>query len=624
MNALTKSDVHVLLFSKDRALQCDAALQSFRVQCADAAATAVTVLYACSDARHERTYSALAEEWNGQPLLRFLRQQDFRTDVLALLAEGSFTVLAVDDTLFVRPFSLARMVSALIAHPAAIGFSLRLGLNTRYCYPFRKAQPHPAFVSEGDDMLRYRWPGAAGDFGYPLEVSSSLFPSAALRSILQASPFLEPSTMESALASTLKRLGAQYPELLAFKESRAFSNPVNRVQHVAPNRFGSYSGYDPDSLARCFEAGARLDVAAYDGFIPNACHQEMPLQFMPNRHVPELPEPRLTVVMPTRNAAPFLHEAVESILAQTMSNFEFIIVEDASTDGSAAVLAAFHDPRLRIVRNDRQRGQTISFNLGAEQARGEFLARMDADDISDPSRFEKQIACFDAKPDLGVCGTWTRIFGDRTHDVVSLPVSHEAIAAGMLFRPHIANPSVMMRTAVFLEAGGFDTGFAQAEDYELWSRLIFRTRFANSPEVLLAYRSHPGQIGRALAAQEDAHARRVQAKLLERIGLYPTPDEAALHFSLGICRWETRIEYLASAGKWLQRIRDANAASLVFDAPALDSFLGELWFSMCAHATPLGFQAWQAYRASTLRDLHAPAIKKRARFLLHAAARKRR
>ncbi|MBL0176296.1 MAG: glycosyltransferase family 2 protein [Ignavibacteria bacterium] len=150
----------------------------------------------------------------------------------------------------------------------------------------------------------------------------------------------------------------------------AFSNPVNTVLAAGTNRVGRASEYASDALAEAYATGHRIDAAAYGGMSPNACHQELPLRFLPSAYAPPERCPRVSVVMPARNAAPFLAESVASILAQTMSDFEFIIVEDASTDESAAVLASFRDPRLRILRNDRPRGQTVSFNIGAGQARG--------------------------------------------------------------------------------------------------------------------------------------------------------------------------------------------------------------------------------------------------------------
>ncbi|MBL0174856.1 MAG: glycosyltransferase [Ignavibacteria bacterium] len=469
MSAPSASAVLVLVFSKDRALQCDAVLRSFRLHCADASAAAVTVLYACSGARHERMYEILANEWRHESWLRFRREKDFRADVRALLAERPFILFVVDDTLFVRPFSLEGTARALASHAQALGFSLRLGRNTRYCYMSGEMQPLPRFRSAGPGCLLFRWDGARHDFGYPLEVSSSMYRSDTIRAIVETAGYRDPTSLEGALERAASRAARRTPELLCLEHSVAFSNPVNTVLAAGTNRVGRASEYASDALAEAFEAAHRIDAAAYGGMIPNACHQELPLRFLPSAGAPPAPDPRVSVVMPARNAAPFLAESVASILAQTMSDFEFIIVEDASTDESAAVLASFRDPRLRILRNDRPRGQTVSFNIGAGQARGEYLARMDADDIADPQRFMKQAALLDAQPATGVCGSWVRLVGDGPQMLVRYPRTHEGVAAGMLFRTQVANPSVMMRTALFREQGGFNPDYNQAEDYEFWS-----------------------------------------------------------------------------------------------------------------------------------------------------------
>ncbi|MBL0176297.1 MAG: hypothetical protein IPP94_13685 [Ignavibacteria bacterium] len=249
---------------------------------------------------------------------------------------------------------------------------------------------------------------------------------------------------------------------------------------------------------------------------------------------------------------------------------------------------------------------------------------MDADDIADPQRFMKQEALLDAQPATGVCGSWVRLVGDGPQMLVRYPRTHEGVAAGMLFRTQVANPSVMMRTALFREQGGFNPDYNQAEDYEFWSRVLFHTRFAILPEALLQYRAHPAQVGRMHAAEQRQRTQEIQEALLRKLGIEPSPEERSLHQSLGWYRWEATREYLARVDAWLRRVRDANAGARIFDARALDDTVGALWFSVCAHATALGLAAWRVWRASPLGALHAPAGEARARFLVNAARRKRR
>ena len=120
----------------------------------------------------------------------------------------------------------------------------------------------------------------------------------------------------------------------------------------------------------------------------------------------------ISVIMPNYNTSvEYLSLAVDSILSQTYENFEFIIIDDCSTDESVDYLASITDPRVRVIRNDVNRGITASLNVALDNARGDYIARMDSDDVSLPERFEKQIAFMEANPDVIVCGTWIQSFG---------------------------------------------------------------------------------------------------------------------------------------------------------------------------------------------------------------------
>ena len=200
--------------------------------------------------------------------------------------------------------------------------------------------------------------------------------------------------------------------------------------------------------------------------------------------------PRVTVLMPVYNAARYVGDAVRTILAQTCSSFELLVIDDGSTDDSPRIVASFDDSRVRIVRNDRNLGLTPSLNRGLALARGEIIARQDADDLSEPMRLERQLAFLDANPDVAVVGSWYRKIdetgqplGDRR-----LPLSDTELKWALLSYCPIVHSAAMFRRDDILVLGGYDERFVYAQDFDLWSRVARHHRLANLPEFLVRYR----------------------------------------------------------------------------------------------------------------------------------------
>jgi glycosyltransferase involved in cell wall biosynthesis len=240
--------------------------------------------------------------------------------------------------------------------------------------------------------------------------------------------------------------------------------------------------------------------------------------------------PAISVAMSVYNNAAFLDQAVESILGQSLSDFEFLIVDDGSNDGSSAILDGYaaRDSRIRIIRQEN-RGLIASLNRLLSEARAPLIARMDGDDISLPERFERQVAFLDVNPDHGVVGTWSRDINERgqTHagEFREPPTSHEALVAESDKGPLLAHPSVMMRTNVVREAGGYRAAFRHCEDYDLWLRLSERTKLCSLPERLLLYRHSPAQVSNRHIVAQQVGAAIAFAAHLEREAGRPDPTE---------------------------------------------------------------------------------------------------
>jgi hypothetical protein len=237
--------------------------------------------------------------------------------------------------------------------------------------------------------------------------------------------------------------------------------------------------------------------------------------------------PRATVLTAVYNGAPWLAQSLDSVLTQEFTDFELVVVDDASSDESPAILAAVADPRLRVLRNPRNLGLTASLNRGLELARGDVILRHDADDLSLPGRFARQMALLDARPEVGVCGGFaTMVDGQgRPLDIYRVPADHGPIAWAVGFGHAFAHPAVAVRTGLLRAASGYDPHWPVAQDQELWTRLVWTTRMVNIPEPLVAYRQHAGMASRARGAEQRDGDLRARGQFLERLLGREVPPE---------------------------------------------------------------------------------------------------
>ena len=231
--------------------------------------------------------------------------------------------------------------------------------------------------------------------------------------------------------------------------------------------------------------------------------------------------PEVTILMSVKDGGPFFDMALKSIQQQTMENWELLLVDDGSTDGSLQRARDFaaEEPRARLIENETNIGLAASLNRVVDLARAPFLARMDADDVSLPHRLERQLQHFAADPDLGLLGSniqrinrhgWNMPWWRR---VSNLPLTHTEIHAQMLFRNPMFHPTVMVRRAALDQAGlkfQYDETFDTTQDYELWARLIQKVKFANIAEPLVHYRKHAGAITSKSTYRQYANGLRVQ------------------------------------------------------------------------------------------------------------------
>jgi len=306
----------VIIFSKDRAFQLEVCLRSLLNHCRDVKEIPIRVVWTASSANHRKSYAILRESLGEWPNIEFVEESKFRPDliiVLGRLARQSWqagvvrlveqrfpswlrklalplmvqllnpapvVLYAVDDTIFLRPFSFAECSSHLLARSDALAFSLRLGRGLTRFYMGSRDQVVPELtpVEKDSDICEFRWAEADGDFGYPLEISSSLLKSKLILVRLLRKEWRTPNTLEMAVAKMSGRYRKTHPMVLTFAEPRAVCVPLNMVQKdFTENRHGGQERYHVDSLCEHFLSGVRADLSGLDKASLNSVHAEIEL-----------------------------------------------------------------------------------------------------------------------------------------------------------------------------------------------------------------------------------------------------------------------------------------------------------------------------------------------------------
>ena len=207
----------------------------------------------------------------------------------------------------------------------------------------------------------------------------------------------------------------------------------------------------------------------------------------------------ISVVIPMYNAQPFLADTIRSILSQTVTHFELLIVDDGSTDSSLDIARSFADPRIRILDGQINRGQSCAQNRGLREARGEYIAILGADDIALPNRLATQAAFLDSHSDVSLVGTsYFTLNSDGICTQIDVPAEPVAVRWRLLFGNPIAAPAVMLRRSILAEIGSFDESIRFGEDWELWGRIAAHGKIAQIAEPLTKYRVHPQSITRRM------------------------------------------------------------------------------------------------------------------------------
>jgi len=335
--------------------------------------------------------------------------------------------------------------------------------------------------------------------------------------------------------------------------------------------------------------------------------------------------PQVTVLMPVYNGGRYLDEAIRSILTQTLGDLELIVINDGSTDDSGAIIER-HQRRDKRVRGYEQPncGLIDTLNRGLSLARGEYVARMDQDDISHPERLSIQVAFLNANQQVGICGAWIETIEGLVRHAVRFPTHHPSICGWLLFESVLAHPTVVMRRSVLSKmALSYDSACLHAEDYDLWVRASRYTALANVGQVLLQYRIHPDQIVRRCEVDKLTSARRVRQAQLERLGVMPSDEELDLHQALSTWQFRPTPAFLKATRAWFIKLKTANDKARLYQTDALSQVLGQRWAAVCAAATHLGWRTAGEFLRSPLRGDTGLSWKELAKLLLKCGIRRR-
>ena len=302
-------------------------------------------------------------------------------------------------------------------------------------------------------------------------------------------------------------------------------------------------------------------------------------------------DPLVSVVMSVYNDEVYLSDSIDSVLNQTFPNFEFLIINDGSTDLTELIIQSYDDPRIKLINNAKNLGLTKSLNIGLGLAKGKYVARMDGDDLSYKERFQLQFNFLEKNTDIDVCGTWFESFGIKS-GVVKYPQYNNQIKATLFFCDCICHPSVFIRKESLDKYQiKYNEEFTFAQDYELWCRESKRLSFANIPQVLLKYRTHSKQVSTDKVSEQENFADKIYYMNFDKTGTVFSRLEKK-RFS----RYITRDERVNEISEFVEVIFLLQKLRNLKEKPSnkFDDVLSDFWLSTILCNTHLGFEGVKA------------------------------
>lgn len=326
--------------------------------------------------------------------------------------------------------------------------------------------------------------------------------------------------------------------------------------------------------------------------------------------------------MPVYNGQDYVAEAIRSILDQTYPHFEFIIINDGSSDGSEKLIRSFEDKRILYINNTTNLGLIASLNLGLKRAKGQFIARMDHDDTALPNRLEEQLLAFRKQKDLVAVGTYYYLVkgGSEKRSLSHWSEESDYLKTVLLFSTCFAHPTVMMKNVFSGTELGYDAGFKHTEDYRLWTELSDLGAFYNIPKPLLRYRVHPSQTTVLNRKSQYQLSEQIRKDYLDRLGFNYSEQQLEVHNQIGnnaFVRSESGLKEMAS---WLEELVKQNSEKQTLAKTPFNLAIHKFWIEICGN-TNLGLTAFRAYSGSPLSTLSRVSFSLKVKLLVKCILR---
>lgn len=329
----------------------------------------------------------------------------------------------------------------------------------------------------------------------------------------------------------------------------------------------------------------------------------------------------ISVIMPAYNASAYIAEAIESIFAQTYTDFEFIIINDGSTDATEKIISSYKDPRIIYIKNEKNIGLIASLNKGLDIVKGSFIARMDADDIALPQRFEKQVRFFEKEKDLVAVGSDYFLLTGRRQRLIQNHNNSDYQKAMLLFTPCFCHPAVMMRNVFKDNSLSYKAEYKYAEDYKLWTDLAFTGRFGNVQEPLLKYRLHDTQVSAHNNKEQLKISERIRIEYYRKLGFNFSEAEIKTLNIIGNNIFIRSYDELLKIGSVLINLRDQNNVLKRFDNVSFNKLLHKFWLDSCGN-TSLGLKAYSLFSRSELSNVNKTTGVHKVKLLAKCVLRK--
>lgn len=297
--------------------------------------------------------------------------------------------------------------------------------------------------------------------------------------------------------------------------------------------------------------------------------------------------PKVSILMPAYNAQEYIAEAIDSILAQNFTDWELIIIDDGSTDASASIINQYRDNRIYYLKNEENQGLIKTLNRGIDYCNGDYIARMDADDVAMPDRLELQVKFMDSHPQYVMCGSNALVINNenkRTGRIKNL-TKNNYLQINLLFSVPFIHPSMIIRREMLLE-NRYDENYLHVEDYELWCRLAQKGKIANLSKYLLHYRWHNTNVSVLNSEIQESQKNRIITRQIERLGLTPNKEELFYHritfnlYKLGN-KQKINVKEINQVGKWFLKLIVKNKEQKLFGHSDFVSFLWSRWCVLC-------------------------------------------